>query len=448
MNKKKWALLVCCLLLLAGYYKLFYKTYSEKAVAKSADCIIALDVKRIINTVIWNVITTPSQWKKGSIFPSDEGGVDWDDMVKIPDYVFVFHSAHQPVNAWYTVLQINKKEDFQKGLQQYGFEKKEDLLFSKRLGVLLLQMGDTLLVSNLAPEDQQYLRQTAGELFVKKQHCTRATVKTNVEASSHLSIQLLKNKFIKDAAVIKANFDKNSIRADASFIASEAFDFSESSFSYAANSLVALGFTQPSPAVYNLISDSSRATISKALNFDIDSLFLPGNHQYTVDITSIQSRTDSAISYVYDDNFTPVEKVVVNQVMEPSFNFSIAGQGSPRVYGYWRNNGKLESTVEGDLFIPMPFVKSYCSKKSDQELSITSRNYTAPAADKKLHCFFFINIVLSKIPIPVIKFLPDAVMKMITNMESLNVIAQKNKERIEVHAVLTKKENDLPLIEW
>ena len=61
---------------------------------------------------------------------------------------------------------------------------------------------------------------------------------------------------------------------------------------------------------------------------------------------------------------------------------------------------------------------------------------------------FFFNILLSKIPIPVIKFLPDGIMKLITNIESLNVTAQKNKERIEVHAILNKKENDLPIIEW
>jgi len=448
MNKKKWTLLVCCLLLASGYYKLFYKTFSEKVVAKSADCIIALDVKRIINTMIWNVITTPGQWKKGSIFPSGKDGIDWYDMVKVPDYVFVFHSAGQPANAWYTVLEINNRNDFSKGLQQYGFEKKEDLLFSKQLGILLLQKGDTLLISNLAPEDHQYLRQTADDLFIKMQYSARATVKTNVDASSHLSIQFSKNTFMKDAAVIKANFDKNSIRAEASLIPAEGLDFNESSFSYPVNSLCALGFTQPSQAVYNLISDSTRATISKALNFDIDSLLLPVNHNYTMDITAIQSRTDSAISYVYDENFIPVQKVVVNQVMEPSFNFTITGQGIPQVYNYWQNNGKLESTVEGDLFIPMPFVKSYCSQKNSQELTITSRNYTALAADKKVHCVFFFNILLSKIPIPVIKFLPDGIMKLITNIESLNVTAQKNKERIEVHAILNKKENDLPIIEW
>ena len=64
MNKKRWALLVLAAILIFGYYKLFYKTYSEKAVAQNADCVVAIDVKRITNTLMWHFITTPSQWKK------------------------------------------------------------------------------------------------------------------------------------------------------------------------------------------------------------------------------------------------------------------------------------------------------------------------------------------------------------------------------------------------
>ena len=89
MSKKKWLLLLLCILLVFGYIKLFYKTYNENTIPKTADCIIAIDVKRITNTILWNIITTPSQWKLGGVFFGDKEG-RWRDMITIPDYIFLF----------------------------------------------------------------------------------------------------------------------------------------------------------------------------------------------------------------------------------------------------------------------------------------------------------------------------------------------------------------------
>ncbi len=448
MTKKKRTLLIVCILLLAGCYKLFYKTYSESVVAKNADCIISIDVKRIINTVIWNTITTPGQWKKPSFFSSDKDKVDWDDMVKAPDYIFVFHSVNHPINAWYVVLEIKDKDDFNKGLQQYHFEKEADLYFSKQLGIVLLKNGNNLLVGNLAVTDKKYIRETASELFIKKEYAAKNLFKKNTDASSHLAVQIFKNNFLKEDAVIKANFDKATITVEAMLYPDAKFNFTENNFSYSGNTLCSTGFTQPSAAVYSLLTDSSRAAISRALNFNIDSLMLSKNNHYCLDIGAIQPRIDSAISYSYDDNFNRIEKVVVNTVLEPSFNFTIRGNGSASVYNYWQNNGKLERTSKGDLFIPMPFVKSYCNRKSNQELNVISNNYTTTPADKNINCVFFLNVLLTKIPAPLMKYLPGDLSTALGNIESIQITAQKSEEQINVHGNLNKKKNDLPIVEW
>ena len=447
MSKKKWAFLLLFIGLLVAYYKLFYKTFNEKVVAKNADCIVALDVKRIINTVIWNVITTPSQWKKPSIFSSDEK-INWDDMVKVPDYVFIFHSANQPANAWYTVLEIKNKSDFDEGLQQYGFEKRDDLYVSKQLGIVLLRSGDSLMLGNLAVADAKFIKEAANELFVKKQYSTKAILEKNVEAGSHLTVQLFENAFLKKEVLIKANFDKSSVTINASINPVNQLSFTQNNFSYSNSSLFAMGFTQPPATVYGLLTDSNRASISKALNFNIDSLLLPNNNYYSLDIAAIQPRIDSAISYTYDDNFNRIENIVVNNVLEPSFNFTVNGSGIGKVYDYWQNNGKFESTDKGDLFIPMPFVKSYCSKKNDVQLNITSRNYLATPTDKNINCIFFLNMLLTKIPAALMKYFPDTVIKAIDNIESVQIQAQKNNEQIDVQCSFNKKKNDLPIIKW
>lgn len=451
MRKKKWALLLLSVLLLAGYFKFFYKTYSETAVAKSVDCIITLDVKRITNTVIWNTLTTPSQWKKISF--SSGGKISWKKMFIIPDYIFIFHSKNHPANAWYTVFDIKDKNDFNKGIQQYHFEKRNSTgnlkeYFSNESGVELLQNGNKVLLGNAAIQDKNFMRQIADELFSKNQYTSKEIIKKNIESGSHLALQIIKNEFLQQDAVIKANFDKSKIAVEAIITPQKQFNFLEYNFNYSANSLSILGFTQPPEQVYNLLSDSVKNNISKALNFNIDSLLLQNNTSYSMDVATIQQRKDSAVTYTYDDNFNAIEKVAVNNVLEPAFNFTVRGQGVSSVYNYFKNKGKLENTPAGDLFVPMLFVKSYCSKKTERELNITSGNYQMNAADASINCILFLNMLLTKIPPPVLKYLPDDLVKAIANIESVNLYAKKKNEKIIFHCSCNKKNNDLPVVNW
>ncbi|MFT3701967.1 MAG: hypothetical protein QM802_06345 [Agriterribacter sp.] len=361
MKKKHWALLILCLLLLLGYVKLFYKTYSEDAVAASADNIGALDVKRITNTIIWNYITTPSQWKIGSLLSTSDK-VDWDDMVTIPDYIFVFHAKDQPMNAWYTVLQVKDEKDFEKGLQQFGFERREgsEEFFSKKYGIEYIRNGDRLLVGNMAVNDKQYIRKVADELFAKKNYVSKQTLDKNISAASHFAFQYTGNDVIS-GIVASANFDKNTVSVNVDISTIKPFTFQSKTFNYSSTSLLSIAFTQPPAEAYAFLTDSAKSRASRLLNFQLDSLLRPDNKYYQLDLPAIITRADSAISYEYDKDFNQVEKVVVNNVQEPSFNFSITGDSIQHIYDYWKSSQQLEQTVAGDLFTPIPFVKSYCS---------------------------------------------------------------------------------------
>lgn len=449
MNKKKWAFILLCSLLLFGYYKLFYKTWSNTGVSKNADYVVAIDVKRVTNTLIWNFITTPSQWKTGSIFSSDKGKVSWDDMIKLPDYVFIFHVANQPANAWYTVAEINDRKDFEMGLQQFHFEKRgDDEYFSATTGLEFILHGEQLLLGNGSLENKQFIRQVAREVFEKKEYAADATLQKNVDAASHFSLLLPPNELLEQAAVLTANFSKTGVMIDALLSPKKQYISREDNFSYSDSSLCILAFTQPSPELYALLPDTARVNLSRALNVNIDSLLLPGNNNYQLDIAAIIPRVDSAVSYTYDDNFNAVEKVVVNNVEEPAFNFLTRGKDAANVYGYWSRSGKLEKTPGGEWFTPLPFVKSYCSQKTADLLELTSNNYTAIAPASKVNGIFLLQVLLTKIPASLLKYFPAELTKAIRNLESLQVILQKENGQVALHARFNKKPNNLPVIEW
>jgi len=445
MNKRKWILLIVTALLVWGWYKLFYKTWDNEGVAKDADCIMVLDVKRITNTVIWQFITTPSQWK-GISLSSGEGKVKWDEMVKLPDYVFIFHKTGQPANALYTVVEINNKEDFAKGLVQHHFEKMGDGYYSSReTGIELIQNGNKLLIGNAAVEDKKLMQQTAEGLFNKKQFVVKDILEKNVSTKNHFSLQFL-NVDASAEQFVTAGFDKQSIFIDASLELTKGTSFPTHTFSYNDTSLLSLGFTQPQPSIKNLLADSARASISRALNFNIDSVFLAGNQLYQLDVGGIYARVDSAVSYTYDDNFSAVENVVVNNVEEPAFNFTMQGKAANDIFNYWQQNGKVEKTAAGYWFTPVPFVKSYCSV-GNEKLAITANRYTTTAASKSFEGIFFLKLLLSKIPASLQKYIPPAITKALNNIESIEAKAVNDKQIINVQIILLKKKNDLPVME-
>jgi hypothetical protein len=447
MNKKKWALVVLCGLLIFGYIKLFYKTYNENVVAKSADSIVAIDVKRITNTIIWQYITTASLWKISSS-SAETDVVSWKDMVEIPDYVLAFHASGQPANAWYGILQIKDETSFNKGIQQQHFEKIDSNIYiSKEAGLQFYKNGNSILLTN-ASVDSNYLTKIAAELFLQKSYIRKTDLEKLIDAKSHVTLKLHADNFLQEDAIITANFDANKITIGGNATPKKEFKFTENNFNYNASSLLALGFTQPSANVFALLTDSSKANISKAINVNVDTLMLQSNKWYNLNVAGIQPRADSAITYTYDDDFNKVEKVVVNNVEEPSFNFTIYGDSVSRIYDNWLTNSKLEKTNAGFLFTPMPFVKSYCKVENNNALQVTANNYVAKASDKKMNCIFFMNVLLSKIPSSLFKYAPTDVAKAFSNFETVEVVVKKKEEKVFIQAIIIKKKNDKLLWEF
>lgn len=274
MKRKKWLLLIILVVFTAACFFLFFKTYSEKNIAENADHIISIDTKRITNTVIWTYITTPSLWNPGKIFASKKE-VDWKDMVRIPDYVFIFHIAGQPNNAWYTVLEVKDEDDFSEGLASYGFVYAADTkqFISNKLGLAFVRQHNKLLIGNAGIDDKNLIAAVAEKLFIQDKHIAREKLKQNIDIPDHVAWTFSGNDILKSANG-SAGFDKTAIHSVVNIVLNDPGNIPQSVFSKVVDIPVNLAFTQPSPALYKLIPDSSKQKASRWLNFDIDSLFL------------------------------------------------------------------------------------------------------------------------------------------------------------------------------
>lgn len=448
MKKRKWLLLVLLVLAIWGYIALFYKTYSREMVPKSADGILMLDVKRITNTIIWNAITTPGQWKVGSIFSKKKKEVRLKDMIDIPDYVMAFHIKGQPAGAWFLALDIDDEEDFQNGLQQYHFVKTgSNEYVSGKLRVL--KNGKRILLGNSSEKYRTGFRQAAGELFVTKEFAPDEMIRKAINAKSHLALQINAGTLFESDGIVTANFDKNKIVVGGKFTPRAEYVPEEMNLPCQQRSFYSIGFVQPTPAAYSLlVSDSTKQKIKRVANIDMDSVFLAGKRFYNFDLKGIISRTDSAITYEMDEDFNRVEKKVVNKVSEPAFDFSISGDSVKNIYRYFQQNDLLEETDKGALFRPMPLVSSYLRQLSDTQLSIRAINYQPASDAKEISCLFFQQLVLDDITPDMWKSAPDGLNKLFSNISRMTIQINKKGKDVIVSGTIQKKKNDLPIFKF
>ena len=205
MRKWKWLLIISAVTALVAWYFLFYKTISKQNIAANADMVFAIDVKRNVNTILYYYITTPKEWSFGSIFSSSKKSdqPDWKDAVKIPDYIFLFHTKGQPVEALYCRLTVKDDAEFQKLLTAYDFKERlksneQSEYYADQLGIDIIKKGDQLLIGNLAVKDKQLLREVANNLFNKKQFIDDVRLKKVTKPSNHFTLFVQKDNFLKE----------------------------------------------------------------------------------------------------------------------------------------------------------------------------------------------------------------------------------------------------------
>jgi hypothetical protein len=446
MSKKRWALLILIVLLVFGWYKLFYKTYSVKYIPANADVIITIDKKKIINTLLWQFITTPSQWKFSSGSSKKDSTNSWRNVIELPDYITVFHIRSQPNNAWHTCLPIKNHVKITYFLQQQGFKNVSGNEFSHEGNNLFATIKEGILViSSIANADKSLQTSVIESLFTTKKTITEAQFKKLTASKSHVAGLFLKNSFLQEDAIVKANFDKQKIEILTTLQPKQQFSFTENNFTFSNSSLFNLHLSQPNAAAYNLLDNITKEKISKALNFNADSFFLPSNKTYQLQIDKFINRVDSAISYTYDDEFNKIEKVVVNNVQEPFYNFTVTGDSINNIYNNWQKNKLLETTPQGNLFTPIPFVKSYCTISSNQ-LIVQPSNYKASSTNTNFKGIAYMQLNIADVPSNLLNYLPDEIKKGITNLQSLLITAEQKDKAVDMKMLVSKKKNDLSII--
>ena len=453
MRKWKWGILIGCIAVLTGWYFLFYKSYNRQAISANADMVLAIDVKRNFNSLLFYYISTPSAWKFGSIFRTrtKDSLTDWKAAVKLPDYLFIFHVKDQPAKAWYCRLEVKNKAAFERLMSAYNFKQGpekngQSFFYADELGIGIIKKEDQLLIGTIGANDASLLQAVMRDLFDKKNFMPVSVIEEIIRPANHFTLYVQKNNFLKEDLICNGNFSNGQLKIESLLRPADQYAFKEDSFDLATGSLLNLAIAHPSPEVYWLLPGTVKAKLSTAFGFNIDSLFTPDNRKYHLDIAGIKTRVDSAVSYVYDDDFNKVEKVVVNTVREPSFNFLVVGKRPELVVSYWIKNKNILKDESGKLFTPVPFVKTYVTIAQTDSLTVRSANYTISPNLHRISCIGYLDIRMSLLPTNAGAYLPDKIEKCINKLDDLKLLVSQKQGLVKINLTLTARNKKSPFL--
>ncbi|MFT4024375.1 MAG: hypothetical protein QM664_11385 [Flavihumibacter sp.] len=420
MRKRAWIMLsvLAAVCAAAGFF-LFHTSYDEKKVAAGADQVLVIDIHRIRNTLLWEYLQTPARWHIS--WPARSKDSSFSDLVKLPDYAFLFHPKDQPLNAWYAVFDLKKPGIAPLQLKALGFEVSGTIYHSEKLGIDCLLAGNQLIAGNGRLNDKTLLQQTAVALLKEKKHLSHEAVETYLDQPAHLQWTAAATPWFEQAGGT-AQFDKTSISASVYIQTRDSIGSRPQSFDLPAHALASLSWVQPAGALTQCLDTATKATISRWINFSVDSLLGANISRYHFYLPSFQSRIDSAITYEYDDAFNPIEKKTANAVTEPAFQLQLTGAGVDRIYQYWRANGNIGSD---NIFSPSPFVAAEAALADSENLTVSSIHFKPMPTSPSSPALLLAQLRPPLLPDSLYKYLPGPLASALQQCSTITITLEK-----------------------
>lgn len=359
---KKYSLTSAILLIIVGsmaflYWYGFHKDFDQKSIPPNADGIIMADVKNIRNYLFFSYLKNPSEWKRKISSPELTKRFNFSNFgIETPDYVAFFHIENQPISQWFTRLKIDDEALFEKSMAKAYFGKTKlqngmSFYYSKTEMLFIIKHSNQILVSNISEKHKQIAVNVAEDMFLKKLFLDAKKIEKTIGTSNEVNVWIRKNCLLEEDGIVSINLEDQEITAEGKLKLNYQ---KKSKFTQNPNTLLSFGFDFEMIRNQKIFKSHS-AKINKMIGFNLDSILIHRPTKTELVLNEIIEKKDSAITYDYDDDFNPIQKVVLNTRREPSFYFSVQSENSIKIYNYLKDQNIID---DKQVFLNFPLAKT------------------------------------------------------------------------------------------
>ena len=369
-------------LILAGIVFIGFKLFNRKVrvnnpIPTYAEALISLDYVNIRNTLLSNYLfDSQGDLENPFLVEFQKSGL------KIPNYVIGFTCSDENSVGFFTSFEIENKALFQSyvdSLTEKANYRKTDstgFIFSSLKGKLfffydsnkskvVISTGINLKEKLISKVFQDVLNETN---LLQTDHQLFTQIKTS---SNHGLIWFGKGKRIEKESWLTINLEKNELKLEGDIFLKEAYRFKEMNDYVIARHDCQIGLDYrgcDSPFLNELMNVVDKEKFKKITNFSIDSLVEYSHNSLRFDYWGTEIKTDTSLTYEYDDNFNKVEKIAITQTRHPQFELKIDGEGD-ELFNYLLRDSCIKPIDYYYVFTSFPFSEVYANPDNGLRLT-------------------------------------------------------------------------------
>ncbi len=383
MKKKLVYIFIGIGILMTLLYLFRYKqdlTFTDRIPA-SATAIININTRQLEHHILTDFLEHPIVYLKSGSSQKDsveKSKFSLTKGVKIPKNILFFTNEATLKDTWYScILEVTNPDELSRYLRAEKFKKNNNLF---RKGNFVFAFKDKQLIIGLTYHKESNNTEAIQSIFNETDflHDESPLLKQLIDSGSDICLTTTNHNFFE------ANFKDGVFEIHGK--ANPNFDLFIASLQPQYNQNTIASFTgkvNKEHALFKTISQKINASkFNATTHLAIDSIFKAWNGKLSFNLKSIEGKTDTIITYEYDDDFNKIEKIATQKIAVPMLTIRLENKRKRSLLDYFITKNAIQIIEKDTLFTAIPLYKFYVASREDN-FKIYTDNNTEKEKEKK-----------------------------------------------------------------
>lgn len=397
-----WSIAIITIVMVAIFFYINHKAKLAASIPVQAKQIVCIDIQNIQKSLLTDVLMNYDEYFKKDSTENRIKGFK-SSSIEIPNYI-IGYSLKNAKQVFYFPFSYKDSIQFNQflSLNNAQFNSNSGLYgFSNNINISCRSNRGLLIVGNSASIEQREITSYYRQL--DRIPLTAALFKTLSNSKNHATI-IDRSSFFKDSALLAINFNSESITIEGGGELSKKMDVK--TVSYIANDKALGKFTFNFPQElaanqFGKLSDAVKNKIKRKTGFNLDSIYNYYNASGAIILNDFLRITDTAVTYVYDDDFNEIEKLKIDTTFIPNITSQLFKRNTGGL-AYLVNDSLIKNISGDNKLVAIPFLNLLVSDSSSSLILTNGGSVNTTKANSTL---MDLNLLPYKIPFSKIDYL-------------------------------------------
>lgn len=352
-------IIVCCIIVTVGFFRYNPTVIYAKKVPTSAETIVYLNLREIEYNILLSFLKHPfSQldFKKSSA-SKEEKKTTLLDEVEVPASLFLYTNTRE-FKDFFISSPISVKQNFIEALKEEKFTAKnvsKTTVYSK--GIISCVVKDNFLQVLLKKDKEA---QVSSGLLLALNHKSYFSEDDLIfdkikKSEAPLTVSTLKGDFFEFVV------DGGSLRIQGELNKKKNL-FKPFKATSVGSSIISVSGKLNTEIVANELDKNLKKKFKKLTTLSLDSVINRWNGVVEGNLTSFIEKSDTIVTYEYDDDFNKIEKKEIQNTITPEVTLELQGED---LCNYLKEKEVIKRVENEDLLTLMPLFTTYSFCKED-----------------------------------------------------------------------------------